>query len=152
MSMHCAHRIHRRRTPRKRGIQYAAASRFHHERSGILDHPPSRVTTTAYAARTDPRKLSTSSFSRSDCDDRPFAASSSFEAELPSSPEALATPTMLSLTSRVPFAACCTLPEISRVAVPCCPTACAMALEIWLISAMVPPIAWIALTASPVAV
>src|SRR3954465_14321021 len=34
-----------RRTPRKRGIQYAAASRFGFRRSGILDHPLSRVTT-----------------------------------------------------------------------------------------------------------
>src|SRR5438270_3185619 len=34
-----------RRTPRKRGIQYAAASRFGLRRSGILDHPLSRVTT-----------------------------------------------------------------------------------------------------------
>src|SRR5258705_14013040 len=37
---------HRRHTPRKRGIQYAAASRFDHKRRGILDHPLSRVTTT----------------------------------------------------------------------------------------------------------
>ena len=32
-------------TPRMRGIQYAAASRFHHWRLGILDHPHSRVMT-----------------------------------------------------------------------------------------------------------
>ena len=34
-----------RHTPRKRGIQYAAASRFHHNRPGILGHPLSRVMT-----------------------------------------------------------------------------------------------------------
>jgi hypothetical protein len=28
-----------------RGIQYAAASRFYHPRSGILDHPLSRMMT-----------------------------------------------------------------------------------------------------------
>src|SRR5258708_14303180 len=36
---------HCRHTPRKRGIQYAAASRFYRNCSGILDHPPSRVMT-----------------------------------------------------------------------------------------------------------
>jgi hypothetical protein len=30
----------------KRGIQYAAASRFNREYSGILDRPPSRAMTT----------------------------------------------------------------------------------------------------------
>src|SRR5665213_804529 len=30
----------------QRGIQYAAARRFYHERSGILDRPLSRATTT----------------------------------------------------------------------------------------------------------
>jgi hypothetical protein len=34
-----------RHTPRMRGIQYAAASRFHHDRLGVLDHPLSRVMT-----------------------------------------------------------------------------------------------------------
>jgi hypothetical protein len=34
-----------RRTPRRRGIQYAAALRLKHERSGILDHPLSRMMT-----------------------------------------------------------------------------------------------------------
>jgi hypothetical protein len=32
-------------TPRKRGIQYAAASRFCHEHSGILGRPLSRAMT-----------------------------------------------------------------------------------------------------------
>src|ERR1700720_2436454 len=36
---------HYRHTPRKRGIQYAAVPRFHHKRSGILDHPLSRMMT-----------------------------------------------------------------------------------------------------------
>jgi len=29
--------------PAKAGIQYAAASQFHRQRSGILDHPLSRM-------------------------------------------------------------------------------------------------------------
>ena len=39
-----------RHTPRKRGIQYAAASRFDHGRLGILDRPLSRATTTENVA------------------------------------------------------------------------------------------------------
>ena len=35
----------------KRGIQYAAASRFHHWRLGVLDHPLSRVMTVENVAR-----------------------------------------------------------------------------------------------------
>ena len=35
-----------RHTPRRRGLQYAAAPRFKPSGSGILDHPPSRVMTT----------------------------------------------------------------------------------------------------------
>src|SRR5260370_39360857 len=46
--------------PRKAGIQYAGASRFYHWRSGILDHPRSRVTTVVggdgCAARTTSRR------------------------------------------------------------------------------------------------
>src|SRR6185295_16944207 len=34
-----------RHTPRRRGIQYAAASRFYRTAFGILDHPPSRMMT-----------------------------------------------------------------------------------------------------------
>src|SRR5258707_15813269 len=34
-----------RHTPRRRGIQYAAASRFYLECPGILDRPPSRAMT-----------------------------------------------------------------------------------------------------------
>ena len=37
--------------PAKAGIQYAAAYRFNHCVSGILGHPPSRVTTTEYDVR-----------------------------------------------------------------------------------------------------
>jgi hypothetical protein len=44
----------RRHTPRKPGIQYAAASRFYDKRSGILDHPPSRVMTTEDDCRENP--------------------------------------------------------------------------------------------------
>src|SRR3981189_3524618 len=40
-----------RHTLRKRGIQYAVASRFHNACSGILDRPPSRATTTESVAR-----------------------------------------------------------------------------------------------------
>src|ERR1700722_3714163 len=36
---------HSRHTPRKRGIQYAAAYQFYLEAFGILDHPLSRVMT-----------------------------------------------------------------------------------------------------------
>jgi hypothetical protein len=36
--------------PRKRRIQYAATSRFHHERLGILDRPLSRAMTAACVA------------------------------------------------------------------------------------------------------
>jgi hypothetical protein len=34
---------HRRHTPRRRGIQYAASSRIHHRPLGILDRPPEPV-------------------------------------------------------------------------------------------------------------
>src|SRR6266705_6618241 len=34
-----------RHAPRKRGIQYVAASRFHHRRRGILDRPVKRAMT-----------------------------------------------------------------------------------------------------------
>ncbi|QFI73765.1 hypothetical protein F8237_15935 [Bradyrhizobium betae] len=34
---HSAFRCH---SPRRRGIQYAAASRFNHRRHGVLDRPP----------------------------------------------------------------------------------------------------------------
>ena len=43
-------RPHRRHTPRKRGIQYAAASPYPTTVSGILDHPPSRVMTAVWVA------------------------------------------------------------------------------------------------------
>jgi hypothetical protein len=36
---------HRRHTPRRRSIQYAASSRFHHRRLEILDRPPSGTMT-----------------------------------------------------------------------------------------------------------
>jgi len=42
----CVHDANRTKAvPRKRGIQYAAASRFHRTCSGILDHPLSRMMT-----------------------------------------------------------------------------------------------------------
>src|SRR5580704_5975464 len=40
-----------RHAPRMRGIQYAAASRFNHGCSGILDHPPPRMMTAEGKAR-----------------------------------------------------------------------------------------------------
>ena len=78
-----------------------------------------RDTIAAYATCSDPRKLSTSDFSRPDCDDKPLAASSSREVAMPASSEVRATLRILSLTFLVPSAACCTLPAISRVAAPC---------------------------------
>src|ERR1700733_14142885 len=65
------------------------------------------MVTDAYAACSDPRKPSTSDFSCSDCKDNPFAASSRLAAALPASLEVRVTLRSLSLTSRVPFAACC---------------------------------------------
>jgi hypothetical protein len=42
----CASALHKQPSyPAKRGIQYAAAFRFHHWRFGILDHPLSRMMT-----------------------------------------------------------------------------------------------------------
>jgi hypothetical protein len=43
-----------RHTPRMRGIQYAAAFRFHRRRPGVLDHPPSRVMTAEDVAQPRP--------------------------------------------------------------------------------------------------
>src|SRR5579863_5751685 len=43
-----------RHTPRKRGIQYAAASRFNRTVSGILDHPLSRMMTAVGLAAASP--------------------------------------------------------------------------------------------------
>ena len=68
------------------------------------------------AARIDPRKLLTSIFSRSDCDDNPLEASINFDAAMPAWFAARVTPSMFSFTSSVPVAACWTLPTISRVA------------------------------------
>src|SRR5262249_54980418 len=67
------------------------------------------------ATRSEPRKLATSDFRRSDCDDNPFAASCRLEAALPDCSGAWLTLVMLALTSLVPFAACSTLPAISCV-------------------------------------
>ena len=58
------------------------------------------------AAFSEPRKLPTSAFSRSDCDDKPLAASSSLDAASPASSDVRETLTMLLLTLRVPSAAC----------------------------------------------
>jgi len=38
-----------RHAPRRRGIQYAAASRFNHRRRGILDRPPEPLIGRAFA-------------------------------------------------------------------------------------------------------
>jgi hypothetical protein len=45
-----------RHTPRKRGIQYAAASLSITGVSGILDHPPARVMTGVFAANNERNK------------------------------------------------------------------------------------------------
>jgi len=39
-------------SPRRRGIQYAAAHRFRHDRLGVLDRPLSRAMTVSYVATT----------------------------------------------------------------------------------------------------
>jgi hypothetical protein len=62
------------------------------------------------------------------------------------------TPAMLEVTCCVPIAACWTLRAISWVAEPCSSTAAAMDAAISLISPMVEPMPWMALTASRVAV
>src|SRR6516225_9931906 len=82
------------------------------------------VSTTAqwhnrYATRSEPRKPSTSDFSRLDCDDKPLAASRSSDVAVCASSEARVTLWIFSLTCLVPSAACCTLPAISLVAAPC---------------------------------
>src|SRR4029077_13412122 len=119
----------RRHTPRKPGMLRPLDSSTNV--SGILDRPPQCAIAykadddnreleqeRPYAAYNEPRKPSTSDFSRPDCDDNPLAASSNRAAALRASSVAWLTLTMLLLTARVPSAACCTFPAISRVAVP----------------------------------
>src|SRR5512145_967995 len=43
-------------SPRRRGTQYAAASRFSTDVSGILDHPPSRMTTVCVTMVVEPNR------------------------------------------------------------------------------------------------
>src|ERR1035441_5846673 len=64
-----------------------------------------------YAARTDPRKLLTSIFSCSDCDDNPVEASNNFDAARSATFAAWVTPRMFSFTLPVHVAACWMLPE-----------------------------------------
>ena len=97
-----------------------------------------------YAARTELRNLPTSSFSRLLSDDSDWAEESTCEDAEPVSPAPRCTSVMLDETWWVPWAACCTLREISWVAAPCSSTAAAMVEEISDSFSMVVLIAWIA--------
>src|SRR3954470_10434932 len=103
------------------------------------------------AARTVSRNLPTSSLRRLLSFDSICAADSTCEEDEPVSLAPRCTSTMLEETSWVPWAACCTLREISCVAAPCSSTAAAMAEEISDSFSMVPLISRIALTESWVA-
>src|SRR5207253_457131 len=80
-----------------------------------------------------------------------IAADSTCEEDEPVSLAPRCTSTMLEETSWVPWAACCTLRELSCVAAPCSSTAAAMAEEISDSFSMVPLISRIAVTESSVA-
>jgi hypothetical protein len=83
--------------------------------------------------------------------DSDFAADKTSDEADPVSLALRCTSVMLEETCWVPWAACCTLREISWVAAPCCSTAAAMADEISDNFSMVPLIALMALTDSSVA-
>src|SRR3954471_7572875 len=105
----------------------------------------------AQAARTELRNLPTSRLSRSLSPDNDFAAPSTWPEADPVSLAPRCTSTMLAETCCVPFAACCTLREISWVAAPCSSTAAAMVEAISDIRPMVSPISLMAATDSWVA-
>src|SRR6478735_350124 len=105
----------------------------------------------AQAARTELRNLPTSRLSRSLSPDNDFAAPSTWPEADPVSLAPRCTSPMLAETCCVPFAACCTLREISWVAAPCSSTAAAMVEAISDILPMVSPISLMAATDSWVA-
>ena len=104
-----------------------------------------------HAAWTRAKNFSTSPCSTSASLVSFCADDSTWSAPRPVSPAAWLTPAMLADTSPVPAAACWTLRAISWVAAPCCSTAEAIAVAIWLISVMVEPMLSIAPTAFLVA-
>src|ERR1700676_3603384 len=103
------------------------------------------------AALTVLRNLPTSSLRRLLSLDSDFAAERTCDEADPVSLAPRCTSVMLALTCWVPWAACCTLREISCVAAPCSSTAAAMVEDISDNFSMVPLISLIAFTDSWVA-
>src|SRR4051812_21489525 len=103
------------------------------------------------AARTESRNLPTSSLRRLESLDSDWAAESTCAEAEPVSLAPRWTSVILEETCWVPWAACCTLREISCVAAPCSSTAAAMVEEISDRRSMVPLISLIAVTDSWVA-
>src|SRR4051812_46352379 len=103
------------------------------------------------AARTELRNLSTSTLRRLLSPDSDCAAERTWVEAEPVSEAPRCTSTMLAETCWVPWAACCTLREISCVAAPCSSTAEAIVEAISDSFSMVPLISLIALTESWVA-
>src|SRR3981189_17500 len=101
-----------------------------------------------YAALTELRTLPTSSLRRLLSPDSDCAADSTCDEADPVSPAPRCTSVMLEETCWVPWAACCTLREISCVAAPCSSTAAAMVEDISDSRSMVPLISLIAPTDS----
>src|ERR1043166_6950457 len=87
----------------------------------------SRYASSCQAARTESRNFVTSSLSRLLSPESICAADSTCEDADPVSPAPRWTSPMLLETCWVPWAACCTLREISCVAAPCSSTAAAIA-------------------------
>src|SRR5829696_10275624 len=83
-----------------------------------------------HAARTVSRNLPTSSLRRLESDDSDWAAESTCADAEPVSLAPRCTSVILEETCWVPWAACCTLREISCVAAPCSSTAAALVDEI----------------------
>src|SRR5450432_4901525 len=104
-----------------------------------------------HAALTEFRNLPTSSLRRLLSLDSDFAADRTCDEADPVSLAPRCTSVMLEETCWVPWAACWTLREISRVATPCSSTAAAMVDEISDSFSMVPLISLMALTDSSVA-
>src|ERR1700744_6005276 len=105
---------------------------------GVADARSATSPPGLYPARTVPRNFSTSDFSRLFSDESDFAADSTWDEALPVWLAPCCTSMMLALTSLVPYAACCTLREILRVAAPCSSAADAIVEQISDIRAMVP--------------
>src|SRR5450432_1733012 len=122
-----------------------------------LNWPPSRqawrcrLPPSCQAALTALRNLPTSSLRRLLSPDSDCAAERTCEEADPVSLAPRCTSVMLEETCWVPWAACCTLREISWVAAPCSSTAAAMVEEISDSLSMVPEISLIAFTDSLVA-